>query len=266
MIKHLVMALAILVSAVICTVACTNKAKKVDATAPIPMNEELSLKADRSQLDELRKEVPGEVKKDNDELAAILGMLNTGFEQEPNKIRDRFNKAIRDRRQKMDKQLRREREDYTRTEKKSREEYQKKQRAERDDFLRKKRSQEDRRDFFSDQDTKRREFQADQREKRNEFEATVLERRRTFEDYAREKTNFFNGEMRNYSKEYDERRRAKNLQSDMKRKAQRMKEEGREPISGTAAPSEPNAAEDELEQFKKIPQTPGVPLAPTDDK
>lgn len=262
MTKHLLISLGVLTI----ILACTQKAKKVDTTAPIPMNEELSLKADRSQLEELRKEVPADVKKGNDELAAILGMLNTGYEEEPSKIRDRFNKAIRDRRQKMDKQLRREREDYTRAEKKRREEYQKKQKAERDEFLRKKRSQEERRDFFSDQDTKRREFQADEREKRNEFEATVLERRKTFEDYAREKTNFFNGEIRNYTKEYDERRRAKSLQSDMKRKAQRMKEEGREPVSGGASGSEQSAVEDEMEQFKKIPQTPGVPLAPTDEK
>ena len=71
-------------------------------------SDELSLKADRSELDEQRRQIPEDVKRSNDELSLVLQLMQSnelGDMQDPSKIRDRFDKAIRDRREKLEKDV-----------------------------------------------------------------------------------------------------------------------------------------------------------------
>jgi len=100
--KHLhIKLIGVLITLVYLT-ACQQGTKKTDhkpATTPVP--DEVSLRVDRSMLEELRQEVPTEIRRENDELAFIRELMTTG-EQEPGKIRDQFNKAVRDRRLKFD--------------------------------------------------------------------------------------------------------------------------------------------------------------------
>ena len=183
--------------------------------------DEASLKEDRSSLDNLRSQEPEEIKRQNDELALLLDVMKDGAE-EPSRVRDRYNKIVRDKRDKMDKRLRKERDAYEKQETKAREEFTKSLQRDRARFVARKRSLEKSKEFFDDQETKRKAFYEDQREKRGDFETTAQNQRRDFEDYAREKTNWFNQEMRGYSTAYYERQNALSKKKEMAEKAKRL--------------------------------------------
>lgn len=211
--KHFIFA-TLAVSLSLSLISCANTAKN---NAGSNSTEEVSLKADRSEFDELRKDMPAEVRKENDELAGILQLLRNpnGEYERPERIRERFNKVMRDKRARQNKQFQDEREDFTRIEKEKREEFTDNQKKEKEDFLDDKPSSEKRRRFFDRLDEKRSRFYDDARERRRSFEAEISTRRRNFEDYNREKTNLFNSELRNYQKEYDEHRKGEDLKKRM---------------------------------------------------
>lgn len=252
-----------IVSLVLISVSCAGARKRqnagADSAAPL-VADEVSLKADRSQLSELRKDIPDEVQRENDELALVLNLMTNG-DEEPSKIRERFNKAVRDRRSKMDKDLRKKREDFSRDERRKREDTLKKFKDERDAFAKDKHSSDERKRFFEDQELKRKDFFADQSDKRKAFESEMLETRKNFEDYVREKTNRFNQEIRAYTSTYNERRKAESLKKQSERKAQELaRRQGQQGVIPTAQPGQP----DPLEEFRQIPNTPAMPLAPSD--
>ena len=57
--------------------ACTSSEKKaVEAPPATAIESEVSLNEDRTKLDKLRKEVPEDVKRDNDELAGLLALFH----------------------------------------------------------------------------------------------------------------------------------------------------------------------------------------------
>ncbi|MES2855719.1 MAG: hypothetical protein V4692_07645 [Bdellovibrionota bacterium] len=208
--------------------ACAVKSKRAELQdaddQPVGVADEMSLKADRTELDELRKDIPEDLKKENDELALVLSMMKDGTE-EPGKVRDRFNTAVRKKREKSDKLMRKQREDFTKLERKTRDEFLKTQKSEREKFVdkAKKRSSDERRDFFNEQDTKRRDFFSNQSDSRREFESKITEDRKTFEDYVREQTNRFNQEHRAYSTGYYDRQKAEALKKRMDEKEKQIK-------------------------------------------
>lgn len=203
-------------------IGCSNAEKR---TAETSNSDEVSLKADRSEFDQLRKDMPAEVRKENDELAAILQLLKNpnGEYERPEKIRERFSKIMRDKRERNDKQFRQEREDYNRLEKDKRAEFTETAKSEKEDFLSDKPSSEKRKRFFDKQEEKRERFYDDVREKRRSFEAEISTRRKNFEDYNREKTNLFNAELRNYQREFDEHRKGQDLKKRMEQKGATVK-------------------------------------------
>lgn len=251
---------------------------------------EISLKADRSELDKFRTEIPEEVKRQNDEIALILSFINRETEEDPNKVRDRFSSALRKRREASDKHLRRTRESFSKREKQEREDFLKRSKDERTDFLDRKRSPDDRKRFFEDQEDKRKVFFADQTEKRKDFESSVQEERKRMEDFVREKQNQFNQEWRDYLTRYTERKKQNDLKKRMEQKARELERRG-QPVpkapdqpTGQLSPSVPSDAlassidtsnsvsysrgtltsspEESLKEFDSIPQGPGVPLTP----
>lgn len=243
--------------------------KKPERPATTPISDEVSLKADRSQYDEMRKEVPEDVRRSNDELAFVQGLINQG-DEEPGKIREKFSKVVHDRREKFDKAAHKRREDFNVKEKRDRDDFLKKAQKDRDDFLgkNKKLRSEKRKEFFDDQDTHRQSFFAGQRDARNEFEAQETEARRTFEAYMTEKTNQFNSDMREYTTTYYDRRKNLELkkQADEKAKKNELKKEagGSSGVPGMSAA--PRSSDPDLEQFKQIPKTPGTQLVPPGDQ
>ncbi len=216
-----------------------SSGKKVNSESS--NSEEISLKADRSEFDELRKDMPAEVRKENDELAGILQLLKSpnGEYERPEKIRERFSKIMRDKRERNDKQFRQEREDFNRLEKDKRAEFTENQKSEKEDFLDDKPTSEKRKRFFDKQEEKRSRFYDDSREKRRSFEAEISTRRKNFEDYNREKTNLFNAELRNYQKEFDEHRKGEDLKKRMQQKGATVKAPVAQPnLSEPAPPDE----------------------------
>lgn len=239
---------------ILSVVSCSNAKKRADDSSS--SSDEISLKADRSEFDELRKDMPAEVRKENDELAGILQLLRNpnGEYERPEKIRERFSKIMRDKRERNDKQFRQEREDFNRLEKDKRAEFTENQKSEKEDFLGDKPTSEKRKRFFDKQEEKRSRFYDDAREKRRSFEAEISTRRRNFEDYVREKTNLFNAELRNYQKEYDERRKGE----DLKRRMEQKGSSARPPVVGQpnlSGPTDNTPATSAEDEFSQMPAT-----------
>lgn len=231
--------------------------------------QDVSLKSDRSELDKLRSEIPDDVKKQNDEIAMVLSYVYRESEEEPNRLRDRFQAAIRKRREAMDKHLRQSRDSFSKEERRLRDEFLKQSKAERDEYLSRKRSQDDRKKFFDVQEDKRRAFFADQTEKRKDFESQVQDERKKLEDFVREKQNLFNQEWREYQTRYTERRRLNDTKKKMEEKARQLEKRGAQTFSvgqqsQIAEAGQPSQAPDgSLEEFNKIPPGPGIKLAPS---
>lgn len=177
------------------------------------VEEKYSLTADRKKFDEIRQQVPMDVRKENDELALIL-QLTQETKKNPSEIRSQFDKTLRKKRELFDKDMKKERETFSKNEKKQREEFLKNQTKERESFNKEKRSREERNEFYGEQDAKRKEYFANERERRADFESDFRDRRKNFEDYAKEKTNEFNQEHRAYVKRYEE---SKKLKTDSKK-------------------------------------------------
>jgi hypothetical protein len=237
------------------------------ATQDPMRSSEISLAADRKELDQLRQEMPDDVKKQNDELALVLSFLKDG-DEDPNKLRDRFQAALRKKREAVDKNLRRRREDFNRSEREAREKFTAEQKAGREDFLGRRRSSADQKRYFDGQDEKRRRFHADAQERRKDFEAQIAEERRDFESLVREKTNFFNQEWRGYRERWTERKR---LLDEKKRRearaaksaaADRAKAEAdagaKNLVGSTLGSSGP--APTSLDEWDQIPSGPATPL------
>ena len=254
-----------------CSVSTKRAELQSDDDKPTEVADEVSLRADRSEVADLRKDIPDDVKKENDELALVLSMMKDGTD-EPGKVRDRFNTAVRKKREKFDKTMRKQRDDFTKTERKTREEFLKNLKSERDSFVSgRKRTADARKEFFDDQDVKRRDFFSDQTDKRREFESEVNEERKTFEDYVREQTNRFNQEHREYSTAYYDRQKAEALKKRMAEKEKRINEEKALDAADSAAaqgitPAAATTRDADLEQFKNIPNVAPTQLGPKDDK
>lgn len=225
--------------------------------------QDVSLKSDRSELEKLRSEIPDDVKKQNDEIAMVLSYVYRESEEEPSRLRDRFQAALRKRREVMDKHLRSSRDSFSKEERRLRDEFLRTSKDERDDYLSRKRSREDRKKFFDGQEDKRRAFFADQSEKRKDFESQVQDERKKLEDFIREKQNQFNQEWREYQARYTERRRLNETKKKMENKARQLEKRGAQVLPVTQPAQASQAPDGSLEEFNKIPPGPGIQLAPS---
>lgn len=254
---------------------------------------EVSLRSDRSDLDQARKDIPDEIKKQNDEIAMLMSFVVRDSEEEPSRLRERFSTALRKKRDAIDKKVRRARDDFSKKEKADRDAFLKKSKADRDRFVSgsSRRSSDDRKRFFDDQEDARKSFFADQQEKRKDFESRINDERKDSEDFIREKQNAFNQELRGYQARYTERKRQLDLKKDMEKKSREMERAGKpvQPVTpatsvpssagaaGTALPApgsstlspspyDPTAPQlaptDPMAEFDKIPPGPGTPLSP----
>ncbi|PIS11565.1 MAG: hypothetical protein COT73_03285 [Bdellovibrio sp. CG10_big_fil_rev_8_21_14_0_10_47_8] len=214
------------------------------------VDEKYSLSADRQALDHLRSQEPEDRRRENDELALILGLMSE-VKRPPSEVRNQFDQILRKKRELFNKDLSREREEFTKTERKKRETFLKDSQRARDEFNRDKHSREQRTEFYQEQSEKRSEYFADERDRRSDFESDVRERRKNFEDYARSKQNDFNQEYRAYSKKYDEMKKAERKQQEMRR------QESSAPVSsmGAVMTPEAQALEDELRALQSRPGT-----------
>lgn len=167
------------------------------------VDDKYSLQADRKAFDEIRSQVPNDKKRENDELALTLSLMNE-VKKSPSEIRNQFDSLLRKKRQQFSKDLAKEREIFTKEERQKRQAFLKSQQEERDAFRNVKTDRETKNSFYKSLDEKRSEFTSVERDRRADFESDVRERRKNFEDYAREKQNEFNQELRSYRKRYEE--------------------------------------------------------------
>lgn len=170
------------------------------------------LQEDRKKFEELRKEVPQQVKEENDEKALLLELTGE-LRNPPDRIREKFDSLKRKKRDLFERDLKSLRKDFTENERKEREVINAELKREKDAFKIKKASPEARKEFFSETEAKRKMRYADLRQKRDDFEADVREKRKDFEDYMRSKQSEFNQEMQIYRQRWQENERAKRKSS-----------------------------------------------------
>lgn len=262
---------ALVFVALLATIACQSadkddEGKKPESTTKVA--DEVSLKSDRSQYDELRKDVPEEIKRENDEIAFTRGLMAEGTE-EPSRVREKFSKAVRDRRDRYDKAARKRRDEFNRRERKMREDFLKKVKAERESFMsgKKKIDTDKRKEFFAEQDAQRNDFFADQKEQRKDFETSETESRKNFEAYLTEKRTQFDTDIREYTANFNDRRKNLDIKKRAEEKAKQKAKRDAESASREGTAQEETArppTDPDLEQFKQIPNTPGTPLSPPD--
>jgi hypothetical protein len=185
----------------------TNNFQKDRETVQTELGDELSLKADRESLAEMRKDIPKEKQQSNDELALHLNLMKEG--REPSEVRSKFYKIITKRRDDHRHKVTKLRDTYRKEETKRRDEYLKASKQKREEFMKSKRDSADRKEFYEEQDKARREFFADERERRNNFESELNAQSKDFESYMRERQKEFDEQYRLYSKTYYEKQREK---------------------------------------------------------
>ncbi len=207
------------------------------------LEQEMSLKADREQLAELRKDIPDERQKQNDELALYLTLMKQGTEQ-PNIVRERYHALVQKRRSSYRDKVQKLREDFRKEETKRREEFLKKQKDKRDAFTKKKPDSKATREFFAEQEKERTRHFAEERERRQSFEAELSAQSKDFEGYMRERNNEFNEQFRLYSKQYSEKPKEKKA------------------VTGEGGPENPTGSSPR--GFDKLKEVPTTPLG-TDD-
>lgn len=166
-------------------------------------SDEVSLKADRSDLDELRKEVPEEKRKENDELALILQVMNAK-DKKPYEIREKFSSIMRKKRDEFYKSQRRTREDFSRRERVEREKFTKEQKEISDRFYRYKPSADERRNFSQEHTSRNQKYYSDSRERRQAFEDEMRTKDKDFSALLTDKNKEFDEHFKSYQKEFKE--------------------------------------------------------------
>jgi hypothetical protein len=212
------------------------------------LDQEISLSDDRKHLEELRKDIPEDTKKENDELAFILKLFEDK-KRKPNQIRQEFNRRLSSYRKKKQKYFKKLNKEYSKQEKTQRKSFLAQSKKKRDEFLKKESSKQDRDDFFKEERSLNDEFFSEEREKRRDFESEVRAQQREFEQELNDRRKDFEHRM----KEFQDAIRAE------KDQAQNF---GLKQKSEDLLPTHQSY----LEDFKQIPRTPGEKLAPTQEQ
>lgn len=167
------------------------------------LNEEMSLKADRENLDDIRKDIPAETKKQNDELALFLDLMNQGTEN-PQMVRDKFQMMVQKKRASFRDKVAKLRENYREEETKRRDQQLDQAKSKRDSFFKRKRDSKASREFFAQSEKDRLAFASDERERRQAFESELNSQSKDFDSYMRERQKEFDEQYRLYSKKFSE--------------------------------------------------------------
>lgn len=202
----LILPLVFLFSA--CQMETTHEHGAGASSAPL-VDPKYSVAKDRSELDELRQDIPAPQRKENDE-KALIADLTAELHYPPDVVREKFAGIVRKKRELFNKDMQKQRDEFNKSEKKTREDFLKSLTEERKDFLSRKVSRDERADFFHDEDEKRRSFFSEQRDKREEYESDFREKRKSFDDYVKERNDTFNEELKEYSARWKAKQDAEN--------------------------------------------------------
>lgn len=164
---------------------------------------EVSLKSDRDELAQLRKEIPEEKRQANDELAVLLGVMGE-VKLKPSEVQSRVQNIMHKRRDEFRKKVLKLREDFRKEEARRKEIFLKEQKSARDSFKADKRDKDKTKEFYAGQDVRRREFFANEADRRKDFESETKTQSADFDSYMREKQREFSEQARLYANRYYE--------------------------------------------------------------
>ncbi len=164
-------------------------------------SKEVSLKADRSYLDQERKDIPEGLQENNDFLALVLKDMAV-VKVPPAQVRDRFYREVRKVRDSFNKIQRQKRESFNQEERSTREIFLSKLKKDRDSFSSRKRDRDESKDFFQKQNVERSAFFENQKDLRKEFESKMEEDRRGFNEEMTLRQKTFDDTYREYQKKY----------------------------------------------------------------
>jgi len=240
-----------------CTVVHKREADRDQAEKEVSAGE-VSLKGDQAHIEKLRKDIPLEVRRENDELKELLSLMGE-VKEPPSRVREKFNRILRKKTAANKREVGKARKIFSREEKRLKKDKLKFFKKEREEFKSKKAKREETREFYADQDRRRREFFSDSREKRKDFETDMRQKSRDFSSYLRERRREFNEEYKNYSKKYRELKKKKRLEEKEKRRARSAR-------SYQKPQAQPNNEEMKLlKEFDKMKSVPSEKLS-SDDK
>lgn len=206
-----------------CTLVHQRDVGKQDKGAYTEVDGEVRQVSDQASVEELRKNIPQQKRIENDQLKEILSLMGE-VKEEPNRIRSRFNKVMRKRREVFRRDHRRKRDDFSKAEKKTKSQFLKSLYKERDEFKKQKGiEREERKEFFAKQDLKRKDFFADLRDKRKDFESEMSQVSKDFNAEVREHTRHFQQEYRAYSKRYRDWKKEQRKKKSQLRKSSYMR-------------------------------------------
>lgn len=188
-----------------------NNPKKISEQRQLVRDElssEVSLKADRHQLDDLRQDIPKEKQAANDELAFSLDQT-ADVREEPGKIRQRFQNRVEKKRRRFNEKVEKLRKKYQREETARRDQFLREQNKKREAFRRQKKAGSETHDFYADLDRDRLDFFSKEREKRGDFDDEILQQTKDFNEYMKLKNDEFVEQMRIYRGRYDDAKKAR---------------------------------------------------------
>ena len=162
------------------------------------LSPEISLKADREALAELRKEIPEQKRQANDELALVLQLMGE-VKLKPSDVQSRFQLTVQKQRTEFRNKVAGLREAFRAAESERKEDFLSEQKAEREKFKSKKAASKIVREFYAAQDRERQAFFANERDRRKDFESEVATQSQDFDSYMREKQKEFAEQQRLYS-------------------------------------------------------------------
>ncbi len=191
----------------------------ISCSTPSVRNNEISLKADRSALQEFRQDISDSTKEENDFVALVLKDMSD-LKLTPSEVRDRYNREVRKTREKFTRNQKKAREQFNSQEKKNREKFLANLKSERESFIAGKPKSNESSYFFQEQNNKRQSFFQDQSDARRDFDSEMSQIRDDFNEDMRLKQKQFDDAYREYSKEYQDKIKEKREIEKNKIKAQ----------------------------------------------
>ncbi len=229
----ILVALSTLVSCALLRPSAKSQREQDRQQIQAELSQEASLAEDREKLADLRREIPAEKQKENDELALQLKLMGQSTEQ-PHLLRQKFQFLVQKRRTAFRQKTQKLRDEFRTQETRRREDFFAAQKSKRDIFFRRKRDSKQNREFFAGQEKERQRFATEERERRMNFESELSAESKDFNSYMRERQNEFNEQFRLYSKKFSER------------------------------PKASKAVTGEINEFKRLQEVPATPLGTED--
>ncbi len=183
--------------------SAVSGAPSYDAADASAMDDaDVSLKADRAEIEKLRKSIPEDRRRRNDDLQGILKFFGE-VRLPPETIQERYERMFEHERDQFNEEKEKAREEFDKQEEKERKEFERKLKSERKKYLKDHHTSDEREQFFSDQEDKRQSFNDDEREKRDEFDTAWRQKTDDFNSDTNDKRQEFMEQFRDYTQRYN---------------------------------------------------------------